>query len=36
MKQAVLLTQEQKDQIEGRNLPSIHYFLPLEDADKIG
>jgi hypothetical protein len=31
--QAVLLTQEQKQQIEGRKFTTDSYFLPIEDAD---
>ena len=33
MKQAVLLTQEQKQQIEGRKFAPDSYFLPLEDIE---
>ena len=33
MRQVVLLTQEQKDQIQGRKFAPDSYFLPLEDIE---
>ena len=33
MRQVVLLTQEQKDQIQGQKFAIDSYFLPIEDID---
>jgi hypothetical protein len=33
MEQVILLTEEQTEQIKGRNLPSIHILYPRQDAD---
>lgn len=33
MRQVVLLTQEQKDEIQGRKFAPDSYFLPLEDIE---